>query len=133
MIEGSTCRILDKTDRGGGIGLGIAINKESRVFSGSEAGGQNHRPRSLFFTPLLVCNRNNSGQKLPRERKSSKELLGMQDVSRGTTFGGGNLAYEGRLFHAERLLPLGSDRLGAVPHRKKIEHVITLCALNCST
>ena len=39
VIEGSAGRVLGEPDRCGGICLGIAVNKKSRLFSGREAGG----------------------------------------------------------------------------------------------
>src|SRR5258708_30988975 len=74
-----------KADCRGGVCLGIAIDEERGLFSGSEAGGQIHGRRSLSNPTFLVCYRNDSGQMLPRERESNKRRLRMQDVSRGTT------------------------------------------------
>ena len=102
VIEGSARRILCEADGGSGIGLGIAVNEESRLFSGTEAGGQVYCRRCLAYSTLLVRYRNDPSQTFPRERKSSKNILGMQDVSRGTSLGGGYHVLEGGMFHVEQ-------------------------------
>jgi len=88
VIEGASRRILGEADGGSGIGLGIAVNEESGLIGGTEAGGQVHRCRGFAYATFLICYGNDSGQTIPRERKSSKSVARMQDVSRGTGWSG---------------------------------------------
>src|SRR5260370_11753116 len=81
--------ILRKADRCRGIGLGIAIDEESGVLAGSEASGKIHRRGCFANATLLVCDRDNSSQIIPRA-KSSKGGSRLQEVSRGTSICGVN-------------------------------------------
>ena len=84
MVESSAGRILGETVGCRRIGLGVTIDEERGLFSGSEASGQIHRGCSLSNSPLLVCNRDYSSQSFPRQRKSSKANGLLQAVSRET-------------------------------------------------
>src|SRR5260370_10522390 len=76
VIEGPSRRILCKPDRSGGIGLGIAINEESRVFGSSKASGKIYCSGRLADAAFLVSNCDDSGQIFPLSEKLTKLLLG---------------------------------------------------------
>ena len=86
MVKSPPRRVFRKANRSCGVCLGITIDEECGLFSGGEAGGQIHRSCGLAYSTLLICDRNDSSQIFPRQRKSSKRSGRMQAVSRGTSF-----------------------------------------------
>src|SRR5207245_5725558 len=82
--EGPSGRIFREADGGRRIGLGIAIHEKGRLFGASKAGGEIYSRGCFTHSALLICDRNDSSQIIPRQRKSSKGDSRMQDVSRGT-------------------------------------------------
>jgi len=105
VIKGPSRRILCKADRSCGIGLGIAINEESRVFGSSKASGKIYCRGRLADAAFLVSNCNNSGQIFPRA-KLNKAAPRMQDVSRGTSPARGIELRALTLFHVEQSIAL---------------------------
>ncbi len=101
MIEGPAGRIFREADGGGRIGLGIAIHEKGRLFGASKAGGEIYSRGCFTHSALLICDRNDSSQIIPRQRKSSKGDSRMQDVSRGTFESGSGSVDE--MFHVEHL------------------------------
>ncbi len=89
MVKGPSRWILCKADGRRGIGLRIAIDEESGVIGRSETSGKIHRRGCFANSTFLICDCDNSSQIIPRQRKSSKDGSRMQDVSRGTSIGGG--------------------------------------------
>src|SRR6266566_1713933 len=101
VVKGPSRWILCKADGRRGIGLRIAIDEESGVIGRSETSGKIHRRGCFANSTFLICDCDNSSQIIPRQRKSSKGGSRMQDVSRGTSIGGGNLAHLYIFFHFE--------------------------------
>src|SRR5256885_373234 len=84
VIEGSAGGIFGESDSCSRIGLGIAVNERSRLFSGSKTGGEIHSRGCFAHSAFLICDRDDSSQVITCQRKSSKGNSRMQDVSRGT-------------------------------------------------
>jgi hypothetical protein len=72
VVEGSSRGIFRKADGGSGIGLGIAIHEESGVFRCSKTGGQIYSRGCFADAALLVCDRDDTSQTVPRRENLAK-------------------------------------------------------------
>ena len=106
MVEGSARRVLGKADGGCGIGLGVAIDEESRVFSGSKARRQVYSRSGFSYSTLLICDRDDSRQESLASENLAKESAGCKmfrvgrDPRQGSEIGKRFLAAH-KVFHVE--------------------------------
>jgi len=84
VVESAAGRVLGKTDGGGGVGLGVAIDEEGGLIGSGEASGKIDGGRGFADSAFLIGHSNNASHVTPEWRKVSRIEEGMQLVSRGT-------------------------------------------------
>ena len=80
VIDGASGRIFGESDGSSGVGLGIAIDKQGRLFGGSEAGREVDSRCGLTNSTFLVCNRDDPGQDVPPNLAKIAERIGRRKL-----------------------------------------------------